>query len=219
MTDHFPRPGALPPHDPPWLAQVREITALAQTGLAYTKDPFDAERYQQLLELTRRMLALLPPGSDTAVRDLLHIDGGYATPKVDIRVAVFDDAGRLLFVKEKSDGKWSLPGGWADINQTPAEVAVKEVLEESGLTVEVLRLAALFDRRKHAHPPMVLHVYKAFFIARILSGQARAGLETDDVAFFALDEWPTLSTARVTGEQVRLMFAFHEHPARATEFD
>lgn len=202
-----------------WIAEVREIVALAQTGLVYTKDPFDAERYEQLLDLARRMLARLPADSSDAILQLFYTDGGYATPKIDIRVAVFDDGGRLLFVKEKSDGKWSLPGGWADINQTPAQVAAKEVQEESGLTVEITRLAALFDRRKHAHPPMLLHVYKAFFIARVLEGELRAGLETAEVAFFAQDAWPPLSTPRVTDEQVRLMFSFHEDPARPTDFD
>src|SRR5690242_12160345 len=130
---------------PSWLAQVRRIAAVAQTGLEYTRDPYDRERYELLRALAAEMLAEKLQIAAEPVAALLELEQGYATPKVDVRAAVFRDE-KLLLVRERSDGGWTLPGGWADVGETPAESVVKEVREEAGYDVRAVRLLAFLDR-------------------------------------------------------------------------
>src|SRR5262249_51777447 len=152
------------------------------------------------------------------IRALLRIEQGYATPKIDVRGAVFD-ANRVLLVREQSDGLWTLPGGWADVGESPTEAVVREIREESGFETQVCKLVALYDRRKHAHPPMLFHVYKALFLCDILGGRASPGLETSAAVFFGRDELPQLSIARVTLYQIDRLFAHHANRGLPTEFD
>src|ERR1700731_2796560 len=137
----------MPVNAPQWLSIARELRAIAQTGLAFTTDRFDRQRYERVRELAGSMLAL-GSGADYGVnRSILLEDKGYATPKVDVRGAAFID-GRVLLVREISDGKWTLPGGWADVNQTPAECVVREIMEESGFEARGLKLAAGHDYQR-----------------------------------------------------------------------
>jgi ADP-ribose pyrophosphatase YjhB (NUDIX family) len=148
----------------------------------------------------------------------LSTDVGYATPKVDVRAAVFRE-GRLLLVREREDGRWTLPGGWADIGDSPSTAVVREVKEESGYDVRARKLLALLDRNLHGHPPIPYHAYKLFFLCDIVAGNAHAEQETDAVGFFAHDEVPPLSLTRVTPSQMARLFEHFFHPEWPTQFD
>lgn len=208
----------MPVDDPQWLSIVSELRAIAQTGLTFTADRFDRRRYERVRELAAAMLAQGSGGDQDVILGILLEDKGYATPKVDVRGAAFVD-GRVLLVREISDGKWTLPGGWADINQSAAECVVREIAEESGFEARTLKLAAVRDYQKSGHPRNVDSIYKMFFICEITGGAARASDETSEVAFFPRDALPPLSLGRTTAAQIESMFHHAEHPELATEFD
>jgi ADP-ribose pyrophosphatase YjhB (NUDIX family) len=201
------------------LAPLRELLALSQTGLAFATDKFDRERYTRVRELVAEMLRVphaANRGFDPSA--VLGADKGYTTPKVDVRGAAFRD-GRVLMVRERSDGLWTLPGGWADVNESAAEAIVKEIREESGFEAKAIKLAALLDRRKHAHPSQFHHAYKLFFLCELTGGSAEISIETDAVDFFAEDALPPLSVQRVTAGQMQLMFRHHRERGLPTDFE
>jgi ADP-ribose pyrophosphatase YjhB (NUDIX family) len=205
--------------EPQWLRIARELRAIAQTGLAFTADRFDRQRYDRVRELAALMLARGSGENYDVIIDILRRDSGYATPKVDVRGAAFVD-GRVLLVREISDGKWTLPGGWADVNQSAAECVVREIAEESGFEAKTLKLAAVRDYQKSGHPPRnVDSIYKMFFICEITGGSARASDETSEVAFFPREALPPLSLGRTTAAQVERMFQHAEEPNLPTDFD
>lgn len=201
------------------LGWARKIRALAQAGLHFTRDPYDRERYQHLQDIADEMLAARTGATKEEVRHAFAVERGYPTPKVDVRAAVFDDGGRLLFVLEKSTGLWTLPGGWADVGSSPAEMAARETLEEAGLEVRPEKLLAVHDKARQAHPSSVFYVYKLFFRCRLLGGRPRVNHETAGVAFFGRHEIPALDTERTTAGQVERMFAHHDDPDLPTDFD
>ena len=208
--------------EPSWLLWARELQAIAQTGLEFAKDPYDCERYIRVRALAARMMAQ-SAGADAAwVEELFVGQTGYATPKVDVRGAVIREDGRILLVREVADsGRWSLPGGWAEVNQSPSESVVREVLEESGFAVSVRKLAAVYDRSRHPHlPPRPFHIYKLFFVCDIVGGEAQTSSETSEVAFFAEDEVPgDLSIGRVLPYQITRMFEHARSSTLPTDFD
>ena len=205
--------------EPTWLTIARELQAIAQTGLGFSKDRFDLQRFERVRELAA---ALMAHGSSADVEKILELfrgDRGYATPKVDVRGAAFVD-GRVLMVRERSDGGWTLPGGWADVNQSAAECVVREILEESGFEARALKLAAVRDYQRSGHPPRhASSIYKMFFICEITGGAARPSDETSDVAFFAPDALPNLSEGRTTAAQIQRMFEHAGQLALPTDFD
>jgi ADP-ribose pyrophosphatase YjhB (NUDIX family) len=209
------------PIEPNWLLWAREIQALAQSGLAFTHDQYDRERYQRLLALAAQIMAQ-HTGLDVRNIDLLFTQQtGYATPKLGVRGAVFRDD-RILLVRETADDhRWSLPGGWADVNESPSEAVAREVREESGLVVRAYKLAAVWDRDRHPHELVhPFHIWKLFFLCEIIGGQPQSGLETSEVAFFAEHELPAeLSTSRVLLPQLKRMFEQIRRPELPTEFD
>lgn len=207
--------------EPDWLAWAREIQAIAQTGLTFSRDPYDRERYEALRSLSGRIFADAGAADLSRVAGLMAAQEGYATPKVDVRGAAFDDQGRLLMVREVQDeGRWTLPGGWADVNLTAAENVAKEMREESGFQVQVRKLAAVWDRTRQGHGAAPFSAYKLFFICDITGGAAATSLETSEVAFFAEDALPAdLSTGRVLPHQLRRMFAHRREPGLPTEFE
>lgn len=214
--------GDTPPEDipvePAWLAIGRELKAIAQIGLTFNRDPYHRARYERIRELAA---ALIEQGSGHDARSLLEafrLEAGYATPKVDVRAAAFAQ-GRILLVREVSDGAWTLPGGWADVNESPAESAVREVIEESGFEARVLKLAAVYDYRKRNRPQHLDSIYKLFFICELTGGSARPSIETSEVAFFARAELPALSVGRTTAAQIERMFRHAEEPGLPTDFD
>ena len=204
--------------EPLWLEMSRELRAIAQTGLTFSTDPFDRQRYERIRELAASLVATGADQDAAQILDLFSQDAGYGTPKVDVRGAAFRD-GRVLLVREISDGRWTLPGGWADVNQTPTECVVREVAEESGFIARAAKLAAVHDYRKRNPTRHLDSIYKLFFICELIGGDARPSSETSEVAFFSRHALPPLSLGRSTPEQIELMFRHAEHPALATDFD
>ncbi len=188
-----------------WLDWAKEIQALSQAGLAYTKDDFDKERFLRLREISCEIIAGYTEADFSKVKKLFAGESGYQTPKVDVRAVIFK-ADLLLLVQEKADGKWALPGGWADIGLTPKEIAVKEVFEETGFKAEAGKLLAVMDKKRHNHPPSAYHVYKMFIACDIVGGKAAAGTETKNLGFFSLEDLPDLSEARNTYAQIKFLF-------------
>ncbi|KXU87985.1 NUDIX hydrolase [Caballeronia megalochromosomata] len=196
----------MPPENPPStrrLEQARRLLALAQTGLHYTNGAFDKERYEEIAAIAHEQLADITSMEAGKVADLFAFESGYANPKLDVRCAVFNEAGQILLVREAADGLWSLPGGWADVGLSPAENAAKEVREESGYTVGIVRLLAAWDMAKHPHPPSVFHIWKLVFLGEIARAGDVIGTETDAVGFFDLDGLPSLSLGRIMPAQIR----------------
>ena len=206
--------------EPAWLVWARELQAIAQTGLTFATNTFDRERYTAIRALAARMMATYSGANFIRVEGLFTEQTGYATPKVDVRGAVIAD-GRILLVREISDsGRWTIPGGWAEINQSPSECVIRELREESGLAVRVRKLAAVYDRARQGHPPHPFHVYRLFFICDTVGGAPKPGLETSEVAFFGEDEIPEdLSTERILPHQIRRMFAHARDADLPTDFD
>ena len=204
--------------EPQWLRIAREVRAIAQTGLAFNADGFDHQRYQRLRELAALLMAQGSATEHESILELLRQEKGYATPKVDVRGAAFQD-GRVLMVREISDGKWTLPGGWADVNQTAGECVVREIAEESGFTARALKLAAVYDYQKRNPPRHIDSIYKMFFLCEIVGGAARASDETSEVAFFPRHELPPLSLGRTTAAQIDRMFEHREQLGLPTDFD
>jgi ADP-ribose pyrophosphatase YjhB (NUDIX family) len=207
--------------DPDWLVLAREMQALAQTGLEFSKDPYDRERYAALRRLSVRVMAEHTGADARRIEALFETETGYATPKVGVRGAVFDDAGRILMVREIVDQhRWTLPGGWADVNQTPAQSVVREVFEESGYRVRAVKLAAVWDRARQAQPAMAFSVVRMFFICTLEGGTPAASLETSEVGWFAENDVPAdLSLRRTLPHHISRMFAHRRDPGLATEFD
>jgi ADP-ribose pyrophosphatase YjhB (NUDIX family) len=208
-------------NEPEWLLWSRQLQAIAQTGLTFAQDPYDRERYEVIRALAAQIMAGHSNADPTRIEELFAEQSGYATPKVDVRGAVFRDDGALLMVRESTDNRWSLPGGWADPNQSPREAIIREVHEESGFDISVRKLAAVFDRSKHPHRPLrPFHVYKLFFVCEITGGEPRLSLETTEIGFFREDQLPAdISIGRVVPYQIGRMFAHYRAPELPTEFD
>lgn len=205
--------------EPKWLEWAKRLQALSQNGLTYAKDTFDRERYEQIQHIAAEMLAEKADAKTEDVLDLFSREKDYATPKVDVRGAVFKD-GRILLVKERSDGRWSLPGGWADVGESPAESVEREVQEESGFHVKAQRLVAIYDRDKHPHKPqMHYHIYKLFFICEITGGRATTSSETEQVNFFSESDLPELSITKILPEQIANMFEYYRQAELPVYFD
>lgn len=197
---------------------ARKIQAIALNGLAFTSDPFDKERYSELTELVACVLAGELDISIAQAKGFWQAEEGYVTPKVDVRGGIFED-GRVLLVRERSDGRWTLPGGWVDINDSPSGAVAREIREESGYEARAVKLAALIDKRRHPHPPGIHHIYKLFFLCERTGGAATTSSETDAVQFFPLQSLPELSTGRVLGSQIERLYQHQLHPELPTYFD
>ena len=196
----------------------RRLLALSQTGLHFTAEEYDRERYREIGDIATRLLELQSNVAADAVRQAWFVEDGYATPKVDVRGAIFRD-NRVLLVRERVDGRWTVPGGWADVNDSPSSAILKEIEQESGFTARVLKLAAIYDRNKRNHPAYLFHSWKLFFVCEITGGEARTSYETTGVEFFPLDALPELSTGRSNAEQIRRMHQHYLDPNLPTEFD
>lgn len=203
---------------PQWLDWARRLQAIAQTGRYYGRDVYDQQRYEEINEIAAEMFAQAADTPIENIRDLLQHDDGYCTPKVDVRAFVLKD-GQLLMVKESEDGLWTLPGGWADVGDSPSLAVEREVREEAGLEVKATKLLAVFDRNRHPHPPYPFHAWKMFFRCEILGGELRGSEETTDVGFFPEHALPPLSIMRVTESQIRHFFEHARQPDRPTTFD
>jgi ADP-ribose pyrophosphatase YjhB (NUDIX family) len=206
-------------HEPKWVGWGREMQAIAQTGLHFSESEYDRERYRKILEISVEIFANHSDESPAMIQGLFEKQTGYATPKVDVRGVVFRND-KLLLVQERSDGLWTLPGGWADVNDSPSEAVEREIVEESGFQAKAERMLAVFDRAKHGNePPFPFHVYKLFILCRLEGGEARTTNETIGVEFVSENEIPPLSLSRVTREQIQFCFGARRNPALPCRFD
>ena len=198
-----------------------KLAALAQDGLTYAASDYDLDRYRQVARLAAELLSALSgrPAGELAIE--LGRDSGYATPKIDVRGVIFDERERVLLMREKTDGRWSLPGGWADPGDAPSAAVSREILEETGHHSSVVKMIACWDREVQGNPPpLPVHVYKLFFLCRSSGAvQPPAALETLDVGWFGLDALPTLSEGRVNRRQLERSLAHYRDPSLPTEFD
>ena len=197
---------------------ARKVQAIAQNGLAFTHDPFDKERYTQLIELVACILSTELDIPVARTRGFWQGEEGYATPKVDVRGGIFEED-RVLLVRERSDGKWTLPGGWVDVNDSPSGAVAREIREESGYQAKAVKLALLVDKLRHPHPPGIHHIYKLFFLCERTGGAPAVSSETDAVQFFPLHALPDLSTGRVLASQIERLYQHKLHPELPTYFD
>ncbi|OWR27190.1 ADP-ribose pyrophosphatase [Saccharibacillus sp. O23] len=203
---------------PKWLEWAKQIQAISQAGLEYSRDAYDLERFEMLRTLSVEIMSEYTGVDTKQIRELFAGESGYATPKVDVRGVIFREE-RILLVRERLDGAWSLPGGWADIGLSAKENVVKEIREETGYEASAGRLLAVLDKKFHEHPVSPFHVYKFFFRCEITGGEAAETMETSEVGFFAENELPPLSQERNTDRQVREMFEYLRDPERPAWLD
>lgn len=203
---------------PNWLKWARKLEALAQSGLAYSPNPYDVERFEQVKTIAAEMISAGFDLESDAVKSVFDSQAGYTTPKLDSR-GVIIQGDQILLVKELADGGWTLPGGWMDVGESPSLAVEREVREEAGYIVRAQRLLAIYDRDLHGHPPFPFHIYKLFFQCEILGGEAGVSLETGGARFFPSNAYPRLSLSRVTTEELDRMFFLVNHPDLPTDFD
>jgi ADP-ribose pyrophosphatase YjhB (NUDIX family) len=203
---------------PRWLQWAQEIQALSQTGLAFSSIPYDLDRYARLKEIAAEIVAGHTSLPREEVLESFAVQTGYATPKVDVRGAVVRE-GQILLVQESTDGRWCMPGGWADVGDMPSEVAVREVQEESGFHVVARKLAGVFDANRGGRPMSLYHAYKLVFLCELLGGEARPSHETLAVGFFSFDDLPPLSSNRTNERHLAEVQAHLRDPSRPAAFD
>jgi len=201
------------------LDRAKRLRAIAQTGQTYARDPYDRERYDEVETIAHSMLAELVDAPLEAIVGVFVPERGYPTPKVDVRAGVFRD-GEILLVQETSDGRWALPGGWADEHDSPRGNCEREVREESGFVVSAVKLAAIKDRSLHPYlPERIERIYKFLFVCDLIGGAERHSVETSAARFFPLDALPELSIGRTLHDDIRLLWAHRQEPNRPCYFD
>ena len=186
---------------------VKRIKAIAETGLVYTEGIYDKERYEELKVISLKLLAELSGQSFSKLDSFFLPQLDYPTPKVDVRGFVLNGNDQILLAQEQVDGKWTIPGGWADVGNTPTEVAVREIKEETGLDAEVLRLLAIYDKQRHPHPPEPYYIYKLIFHCKVTGGELQAGFDMQGADWFSLDELPPLSEERILENQLHHLYS------------
>jgi hypothetical protein len=201
-----------------WLKWAIEIQGLAQSGLAYTTNVYDIERYERLREISAEMIEEKSNLNLEKVKDLFCNETGYQTPKIDTRAAIFKD-NKILLVHE-NNGTWSLPGGWCDVLESVKSNTIKEVKEEAGLDVKATKIIAVQDRNKHNRPIYVYGVCKIFVMCEIIGGEFKENIETTEMKYFALDELPeNFANEKCTKEQVEMCFGAKDDDNWQVQFD
>ncbi len=201
-----------------WLAWAREIQAISQTGLTYSLNSFDTQRYSRLMEIAAEITHSHTTIPKETIQNNFSIQPGYATAKVDVRGAIVRD-GKILLVQERSDECWCMPGGWADVGEAPAEMVAREVLEESGYDVEVKKIIGVYDANREGRPLDFYHAYKIVFLCEIIGGEARTSDETMAVDFFEFNKIPPLSTNRTNERHLKDILVNLDNPGSVTVFD
>ncbi len=203
---------------PRYLEWAREIQALAQTGYQYAHDDYQRARSRRLMEIAAEIIHEQTGTELEPIVRAFHSQVGYATPKVDVRAAVFKD-GKLLMVRERMDGGWTMPGGWADVGDIPSQAAEREALEEAGFRVRARKVVGIYDANR-IEPAELFHAFKIIFLCDLIDGEARPSNETSEVAFFARSEIPSpLSGERTRPRHIEDAFASIENPDCPTAFD
>jgi ADP-ribose pyrophosphatase YjhB (NUDIX family) len=203
---------------PRWLEWAREIQALAQTGMHYAPDDYHRGRYRRLMDIAVEIAAEYSTLPKEELQRMFLAARGYATPKVSVRGAVFR-GGKILLVRDRSDGGWCMPGGWADVGEAPSAMVEREVLEESGLRVRAAHLVGVYDINREGGQRDVLHAYDLVFLCDDLGGEPRPSNETSAAAFYGLQEIPPLSNARTSLRNIKEAFAHWEDPKVPSVFD
>jgi ADP-ribose pyrophosphatase YjhB (NUDIX family) len=203
---------------PQWLSWARELQALAQTGLTYAAGQYDIERYRRMMEIAAEMFGSHSGEPSPDIAEAFLREPGYATPKVDVRGAVVRN-GKVLLVQERSDGKWCMPGGWADVDEAPSAMVIREVGEESGLEVVPHKLIGVFDANRSGEPRNFFHAYKVVFLCTLVGGEPRPSEETSAADFFDFDALPELSAQRTHARHLAEVRAHLADPLRAAAFD
>jgi ADP-ribose pyrophosphatase YjhB (NUDIX family) len=203
---------------PQWLMWAREIQSLSQTGLAYSRSDYETQRYRRLMEIAAEMVHTQTGLPQRALLKGFMAQPGYATVKVDVRGAVIR-GGKVLLVQERSDGRWCMPGGWADVGEFPSETVAREVWEESGFEVLAKKLIGVYDANRSGVPLEFYHAYKIVFLCDIRAGEARPSTETQAVDFFPFDDLPPLSTNRTDERHLMEVFAHLCEANRPAAFD
>ncbi len=203
---------------PLWLKWAREIQAISQTGLAFSQQGYDTLRYSRLLEIASEIIESHSDLPKERVLENFLVQQGYATAKIDVRGAIIRN-GKVLLVQERSDQKWCMPGGWADVGDIPSEMVAREVLEESGFEVAVKKVIGVFDANRSGRPLEFYHAYKIVFLCQIQGGEARPSDETAAVDFFSFEDLPQLSVNRTNERHLREVLAHLNNIDRPTAFD
>jgi ADP-ribose pyrophosphatase YjhB (NUDIX family) len=204
---------------PKWLYWAKQLQSIAQTGIEFTENPYDRERYEKLRKISLDILHEYTEIENERLVSLFANESGYPTPKIDVRAAIFNEEGRILMIREKLDNKWALPGGWADIELTLTENIVKEALEEAGSRIKVRRIIGIFDRNRHVYDNYPYSAYKIFVECDFLSGEFKHNIETLERDFFAPDDLPELSEGRNTAEQIAICFKARKEKIFEPVFD
>ncbi|WP_299727477.1 NUDIX hydrolase [uncultured Endozoicomonas sp.] len=203
----------------PWTDWAEQIRAIAQNGLTFSRDDFDIERYHQLQSIAHEMTALLTDAPLDKVNHYFLPEKGYCTPKVDLRGGVFLED-KILLVRERSDGCWTLPGGWADVCEPPSTGVEREVLEESGYTARAIKLVALRDTQRHPyHPRSPHHIYKMIFLCELTGGSPKENIEISEIGFFDVNDLPELSEGRTLPRDIKLLLEHKNALELPTAFD
>jgi 8-oxo-dGTP pyrophosphatase MutT (NUDIX family) len=203
---------------PRWLAWAREIQALAQSGLTYADNEYERIRYRRLREIAAEIVEAHTELAAGAVLESLSLQPGYATPKVDVRGAVVRQ-GQILLVQERADGRWCMPGGWADVGDRPSEVAAREIWEESGYVAVPRKVIGIYDANRSGRPLEFYHAYKVVFLCELTGGEATSSHETVAVGWFDLDDPPPLSANRTNERHLAEIAAHLRDPERPAAFD
>jgi ADP-ribose pyrophosphatase YjhB (NUDIX family) len=205
---------------PKWLQWARELEAVAQIGITYSHNPYDTERYEQMRSLAARIMAEYAGETPQRIEGLFRREEGYLTPKVDVRGAVFRGHEVLLVQETIDGGRWTLPGGWADVGEAPSDNVVREVREEAGLIVKTTKLAAVYDRDKSGYTkPYPFHIYKLFFLCEVVGKAEKKEGETGETRYFSIDALPELSLDRVLPWQLRRLYEHAIDPSLPTDYD
>jgi len=183
---------------------VKQIESISEAGLHFACNDYDKERFEQLQNISLEMTSLLLNRPLVTLREEMVEKSGYKTPKVDVRAIVQNEKKEILMVREKFDGYWSLPGGWADIGLTIKENVVKEVMEEAGIPVTAIRILSVLDKKLYPHPRDIYYVYKVFIECQAQNFDIKPGMETLEVGFFPVEALPPLSLPRNLESQILL---------------
>lgn len=200
-----------------WLNWAIELQSLAQAGLTYSKDAYDIERFERIREISAEIVAHKSDIPIDKVKNLFCNETGYQTPKLDTRAAIFNDR-KILLVRE-NNGKWSLSGGWVDVNISVGENTVKEVKEESGLDVRAERIIAVQDRNKHNLPQYAYGICKIFVLCSLIGGHFESNIETTGFDYFSIDDLPPLAEEKSNAEQIKMCFDAYKNDNWQVQFD